>query len=274
MTSRVLKLQSTASSDSPPRQPSPAKPEEGVLSAIHQCDNLDLLRRVGAGTVDLVYIDPPFNTGQQQRGTPRAGGMAGPPASYADAWPTMQDYLAFMRPRLAEMHRVLKPTGSLLLHCDWRTSHHLRLLLDEIFGAERFVNHLIWSYGLGGSSPRRFARKHDDILFYGRSDAYWFEPPRVPATSARMRGLMKKATDVLDIPSINNMAAERTGYPTQKPLALLELLVAACCPPGGVVADFFCGSGTTLVAAKRLQRKWIGCDVSAEAVKIARQRLS
>lgn len=291
-------------------------------AAIYHCDNLDLLRRLSAGSVDLVYIDPPFNTGQQQRGTDRraAGGSeaegesessalrdrphpltpspthpaakrresgeengeqvnkaqaASPrPASYADAWPTMRDYLAFMRPRLAEMHRVLKPTGSLLLHCDWRTSHHLRLLLDEIFGAERFVNHLIWSYGLGGSSPRRFARKHNDILFYGRSEQYWFEPPRVPATSRRMRGLTKKATDVLDIPSINNMAAERTGYPTQKPLALLERLIAACCPPGGLVADFFCGSGTTLVAAQRLQRNWIGCDVSAEAVKIARQRLN
>lgn len=250
----------------------------GIISAasldtVHQCDNLDLLRRMDAGSVDLIYIDPPFNTGHEQRGTTRSDEEGAEPSRYPDAWPTMADYLDFMRPRLVDMHRVLRPTGSILLHCDWRTSHHLRLLLDAIFGSERFVNHLIWSYGLGGSSPRRFARKHDDILFYGRSEAYWFDPPRVPATSARMRGQTKKATDVLDIPSINNMATERTGYPTQKPLALLELLIEACCPPGGVVADFFCGSGTTLVAAKCLQRNWIGCDVSSEAVQIARQRL-
>lgn len=254
--------------------PTLAEGERELSGAVCHCDNLDLLRRLGAGTVDLVYIDPPFNTGQEQRGSRRETETADQPARYADAWPTTADYIASMRPRIVEMHRVLKPTGSLLLHCDWRTSHHLRLLLDEIFGAERFVNHLIWSYGLGGSSPRRFARKHDDILFYGRSDAYWFEPPRVPATSARMRGQMKKATDVLDIPSINNMAAERSGYPTQKPRALLELLIEACCPPSGVVADFFCGSGTTLVAARASGRRWIGCDVSADAVRIARERLS
>ncbi len=243
------------------------------LDTVHQCDNLNLLRRLGAGTVDLIYIDPPFNTGKQQRGTNRSDDELEEPSRYADSWPTMSDYLSFIRPRLMEMHRILKPSGSMLLHCDWRSSHHLRLLLDEIFGAECFVNHLIWSYGLGGSSPRRFARKHDDILFYGRSEAYYFEPPRIPATSARMRGQTKKATDVLDIPSINNMAAERTGYPTQKPLALLEVLIEACCPADGVVADFFCGSGTTLVAAANLGRRWIGCDVSAEAVKIVQQRL-
>jgi len=276
---------------------------------IYLGDNLPIMQQLSAASFDLIYIDPPFNTGRQQRGKargpsgapehrpgaaldqgsaivaparlniprfaePHRGRAAPMPPNYADSWPTVADYLDFLRPRLVEMRRVLRLSGSLLLHCDWRTSHHLRLLLDEVFGADRFVNHLIWSYGLGGSSPRRFARKHDDILFYAKSEAYWFEPPRVPATSARMKGQMKKATDILDIPSINNMAAERTGYPTQKPLALLELLIEACCPPGGIVADFFCGSGTTLVAAARLKRQWIGCDVSAEAVSMATQRLS
>ncbi len=244
------------------------------LDTVHQCDNLSLLRRLGADEIDLIYIDPPFNTGKEQRGTSRSEDQGREPSRYADSWPTMSDYLSFMRPRLMEMIRILKPSGSMLLHCDWRTSHHLRLLLDDIFGAERFVNHLIWSYGLGGSSPRRFARKHDDILFYGKSEAYYFEPPRIPATSARMRGQTKKATDVLDIPSINNMAAERTGYPTQKPLALLEVLIEACCPADGVVGDFFCGSGTALVAARRLERHWVGCDTSEQAVRISRQRLA
>ena len=147
-------------------------------------------------------------------------------------------------------------------------------MLDELFGEDRFVNHLIWSYGLGGSSPRRFARKHDDILFYCLDPArYYFKPPRIPATSNRLKGQTKKATDVLDIPSINNMAAERTGYPTQKPLALLELLVEACSPLGGAVLDPTCGSGTTLVAAARLGRRAIGFDSSRAAIATARKRL-
>jgi DNA modification methylase len=178
-----------------------------------------------------------------------------------------------MRSRIEAIHRVLKPDGSILLHCDWRTCHHFRLMLDEMFGAERFVNHLIWRYGLGGSSPRRFARKHDDILFYARSDEYYFVPPRVPATSNRMRGMTKKAADVIEIPSINNMAMERVGYPTQKPLALLELLVNACCTPGGVVLDPFCGSGTTPVATARCARRFVGIDRSSAACHIARERL-
>ncbi|MFG0331151.1 MAG: DNA-methyltransferase [Phycisphaerales bacterium] len=227
-------------------------------------DNLPFMRSLADASIDFVYIDPPFNTGGRRRD---ASG------EYPDSWLTVDDYLEFMRPRLREMRRLLRPTGSLMLHCDWRSSHHLRLLLDDLFGADAFINHLIWSYGLGGSSPRRFARKHDDILFYGRSTAYFFDAPRVPATSARMRGQLKKATDVIDIPTLNNMARERTGYPTQKPLKLLDLLIRAACPAGGVVADFFCGSGTTLVAAQRLDRGWIGCDISSDAIRITRERL-
>jgi DNA modification methylase len=235
-------------------------PAGSVLAA----DCLDVLRDLPAGTVDLCYADPPFNTGRLI--SARAG-------AYDDRWNDLSTYLEFMRPRLCEVARVLKSTGSLLLHCDWRTCHHLRLMLDEIFGADRFVNHLIWRYGLGGSSPRRFARKHDDILFYAKSAGYYFDPPRIPATSNRMRGRTKKATDVIDIPSINNMADERAGYPTQKPLALLEMLVQACCPRDGLVLDPFCGSGTTLVAAARLGRQWIGIDRNPRGVRMARKRL-
>lgn len=224
----------------------------------------------GAGSlapacIDLLYADPPFNTGKTQ--TARSG-------SYDDAWPTVRDWVAWLRERLEAALPALKPAASILLHLDWRTSHHARLLLDELLGADRFVNHLIWSYGLGGSSPRRFARKHDDILFYCLDpDAYFFEPPMVPATSRRMQGEMKKATDVLDIPALNNMAAERTGYPTQKPLALLEMLTGACCPTGGTVLDPCCGSGTTLVAAAKLGMQAIGFDRNPEAVAITERRL-
>ncbi|MHC4107200.1 MAG: DNA-methyltransferase [Planctomycetota bacterium] len=228
-------------------------------------DCLEALSALPEGFVDLAYLDPPFNTGRTH---------AAADAAYSDRWSSLEAYLEFLRPRLEALHRVLKPAGSILLHCDWRTCHHLRLLLDKQFGASNFVNHLIWVYGLGGSSPRRFARKHDDILYYAKREGYFFEPPRVPSTSNRMKGRPKKATDVLEIPAINNMAAERSGYPTQKPLALLSLLVDACCPREGVVLDPFCGSGTALVAAARSGRRFLGIDVNPEAVRISKERLA
>lgn len=229
-------------------------------------DWLALARTLAPGSVDLLYVDPPFNTGEAQRGA--AG-------DFDDRWDDAAAYVSWLRERVAATLPAMKPTGNVLIHADWRASHHVRLLLDELLGAERFVNHLVWSYGLGGSSPRRFARKHDDILFYCvDAERYWFEPPMVPATSQRMKGMLKKATDVLDIPSINNMSKERLGWPTQKPMALLEVLVGACCPPGGVVLDPCCGSGTTLAAAVKLGRRAIGGDVSEKAVRIARRRLA
>lgn len=227
-------------------------------------DCLDRLNELPAGGADLVYLDPPFNTGRAQRD--RAG-------AYADRWPSIDDYLGFLRPRIEAAIRILQPHGIMLLHCDWRTSHHMRRLLDELLGSDRFVNHLIWQYGLGGSSARRFARKHDDILFYALSDGYHFEPPMVPATSRRMEGRLKKASDVIAIPAINNMARERTGYPTQKPLALMTLLIKACCPPGGLVVDPFCGSGTTPAAALACGRRAVGIDANPEATAIARRRI-
>lgn len=228
-------------------------------------DWLDAVRDLTPASVDLVYADPPFNTGTVR---------SAPAGSYKDSWTNIDAYLGWLGERLSATIPAIKPTGSILLHLDQRASHHARLLLDELLGPDRFVNHLIWRYGLGGSSGRRFARKHDDILFYCIDPArYWFEPPLVPATSRRMAGQMKKATDVLDIPAINNMADERTGYPTQKPLALLELLVGACCPPGGVVLDPCCGSGTTLVAAHTLGRSAIGADTNPDAIRITRERL-
>lgn len=238
-------------------------------------DWLDLAADLPASSIDFVYADPPFNTGAAKRTPPRASvrGRAAN-AAYEDCWPNTGAYIAWLRARVAATMPALKPSGVVLLHCDWRTSHHVRVMLDDLLGEDRFVNHLIWSYGLGGSSPRRFARKHDDILAYCVDPSgYFFEPPRVPATSRRLAGQTKKATDVLDIPAINNMAEERTGYPTQKPLALLRMLVGAFCPPGGTVLDPCCGSGTTLVAAAELGRSAIGFDVSHGASCIARARL-
>lgn len=228
-------------------------------------DWLDLARGLSRGSVDLLYADPPFNTGRARAGR---GGR------FADSWGSAEEHVAWLRERVAATLPALKESACILLHLDDRASHRARVMLDELLGADRFVNHIVWAYGLGGSSARRFARKHDDILFYCVHPArYYFRPPRVPARSNRMRGRTKKATDVLDIPAINNMAGERTGYPTQKPLALLRVLVEACCPAGGVVLDPCCGSGTALVAAVESGRRAIGGDINPRAVALARRRL-
>ncbi len=242
-----------------------ARGEPARQVRVEKCDWLDGAGRLGPRSIDLLYADPPFNTGLAR---------VGPNGHFADRWEDPRSHLHWLQERIAATLPALKPTGSILLHVDWRTSHRVRLILDEMLGSDRFVNHLVWVYGLGGSSPRRFARKHDDILFYAVDpERYWFCAPRVPATSRRMSGRLKKSTDVLSIPSINNMAHERAGWPTQKPEALLEVLIGACCPPAGIVLDPCCGSGTTLVAALRLGRQSIGFDTSARAVGISRERV-
>jgi len=228
-------------------------------------DWLALSAALAPSSVDLLYADPPFNTGGRRRGDSGA---------FDDRFETCGAYVEWLSERLRATLPAMKPTGNVLIHVDWRTSHRVRVMLDEVMGEASFVNHIVWSYGLGGSSPRRFARKHDDILYYAVDpERAYFDPPMVPATSNRMRGKLKKSTDVLDIPSINNMAGERVGWPTQKPLALLDVLVGACSPAGGTVLDPTCGSGTTLVSAARLGRAAIGFDTSESAVALARQRL-
>lgn len=246
----------------------------GGRASLLCADWLDAAPTLEPTSVDLLYADPPFNTGRTHRAAAGA---------FDDCWPTIPAYIDWLSTRLRATLPALKPSASILLHVDWRTSHHVRLLLDELLGPDRFVNHLIWRYGLGGSSARRFARKHDDILFYCVDpERYWFDPPRVPATSRRMRGRLKKATDVLElpvsdevlaIPSINNMAKERNGWPTQKPLALMRLLVGACCPPEGLTLDPCCGSGSTLSGALELGRRAAGIDRSPEAIALTGARL-
>jgi site-specific DNA-methyltransferase (adenine-specific) len=245
-----------------PREGSPKRPS----ATLHCGDCLDVVPAQGWRGVDLVYIDPPFNTGRTLTG--RRG------LSFGDRFAGTEGFISFLRPRLEACIGALASDGAILVHVDWRTSHRVRVLLDELLGEDAFVNHIVWHYGLGGSGPRSFARKHDDILFYAKGRDYHFTPPMVPARSARLAGRMKKATDVLDIPAINNMALERTGWPTQKPLALLSTLVEACCPPGGTVMDPMCGSGTALVAAVRSGRSARGIDVDAKALRIASWRLA
>ncbi len=261
-------------------------------------DCLNVLPRLQAGCARLIYLDPPFNTGARRRG--RAG-------AYADAFGSPAGYVAYMRPRLEAMLRVLASDGSLFFHCDWRMSHHVRLLLDDLFGFSEparnsamrgvFVNEIIWHYGLGASKAgRRLLTKHDVIFWHARSRDYVFNLLREAPTPAMLdkyrhvdaqgnrymnaygkRYVMKGGKlldDVWDIPAIAPTAGERVDYPTQKPLALLTRIVELASNPGDVVLDPFCGSGTTLVAAAHLGRRWIGIDINPQAVEIARARLA
>jgi site-specific DNA-methyltransferase (adenine-specific) len=251
-------------------------------------DNLAVMRDLPEACCDLIYADPPFFTGKshnQRNGEHQV----------RDCWPGgLGSYLDFLRPRLAEMRRLLKPTGMLYLHLDWHALHYAKVLLDELFGYDHFVNEIIWSYRTGGASTRWFPRKHDTLLVYARvSGQQKFHPQRGgqfrtdglkydetgrPFKSTRNGPLYfhpdgPAITDVWELPFLSTVSLERTGYPTQKPEALLERVIVSGTDPGDVVGDFFCGSGTTLATAKRLGRRWIGCDASAEAVKLARGRL-
>jgi DNA modification methylase len=227
------------------------------------------------GEVDLVYIDPPFDTG-------RAFNDRQGRAAYQDRT-SPGEWLSELQDLLDLVRALLAPDGSLLLHVDHRRAHHAAVLCDELLGpgargsdprAPGFRNELVWCYGLGGSSPRYYPRKHDTILWYSRGKTWNFEAPRVAARSRRMAGKTKKVPDWWDLPSLNNMATERCGYPTQKPLALLERIVRAHTRPGALVLDPCCGSGTTCVAALQLERRFIGVDQGELAVETTLARLA
>ncbi|MCB9851427.1 MAG: site-specific DNA-methyltransferase [Phycisphaerales bacterium] len=257
------------------------------LGEIVCADNLTWMRTLPGGLIDLVYIDPPFMT-NAARGA--RGGLR-----YDDRWPGgIAEFAAFLEPRFVELHRLLAENGTLYVHVDPRTSHYLKVLLDGIFGADNFLNEIIWSYRTGGRSTRWFARKHDVLLVYARSsgkhafnvirdgafrtDGLVYDEEGKPYKNTRKGRLYFHAdgpalTDVWEIPFLSTVARERTGYPSQKPEALLERVIRASSNPGDVVADVFCGSGTTLAVAQRLGRKWLGCDASPDAAEIARKRL-
>ncbi len=312
-------------------------------------DNLEILKGIDSDCVDLIYLDPPFN--KKKTFTAPIGSNA-EGASFSDIFREedvkdewLQDikedhyavhdiltavrtiegrtsynfcYLAYMAIRLIECHRILKDTGSIYLHCDPTMSHHLKLLLDCIFGAKNFRNEIIWHY-------RRFSRNiknafpsmHDSLLFYAKGTDNFFnklsDPDIKNERAYHKRGYHKDkdklifyTTDkqiadkiikkhgldlskfskvsyieasrpylhnVFLLPIINPMAKERTGYPTQKPLALLERIIAASCPEGGIVLDPFCGCATTCVAAEKLGRRWVGVDVSIKAYELVKERM-
>jgi DNA modification methylase len=235
---------------------------------------------------DLIYIDPPFATNRAFKlrlDAPNADtDERVERVAYRDQWEDGLDgYLRFMRSVVESFHDHLADQGSLLLHCDQRAAPYLSVQCDEIFGrgvrvdrnAAGFRAELVWHYGLGGSSKRSYPRKHDNILWYSRGDEWTFTPPKVPARSQRMAGKMKKMPDVFDLPSLNNMAKERCGYPTQKPLELLDMLIEAHSNPQDLVVDTFGGSGTTAVSAARHGRDALVMDQSDDAVAMMRDRI-
>ena len=290
-------------------------------------DNLHIMRGMNDACVDLIYLDPPFNSNRNYA-APIGSKAAG--AAFKDAWTLsdidvhehgeladrspavykvidaardthgkgMMSYLIMMALRLIETHRILKDTGSIYLHCDPTASHYLKLVMDGIFGRQNFRNEIVWAYtGPGSPRMRQFNRKHDTILWYAKGKIWTFnrddvrlpykdpnQRPRKafdtgksfePAEIEAMRKRGKVAEDWWnDIAVAVRSPKERIGYPTQKPLKLLERIIKASSSPGDMVLDPFCGCATTLVAADRLDRQWAGVDLSPLAVKLVKQRIA
>ncbi len=260
-------------------------------------ENLTFLRGLPDGCIDFIYIDPPFNTGKTQRrvrlrtvqdpegtrvgfGGRRYRAWAVGASGFPDRF---DDYLAFLEPRLREAHRVLKPTGSLFVHLDYREVHYVKVLLDEIFGRASFMNEIIWAYDYGGRSRRRWPAKHDNLLWYAKNpkqytfnydamDRIPYMAPKLVGPEKARRG--KTPTDVWWHTIVPTTGSERTGYPTQKPLGLLERIIKVHTNPGDLVLDFFAGSGTTGEAAARHGRVFWLVDNHPEAIEVMTRRLA
>ncbi len=260
-------------------------------------DNLEALQRMAAGSVALIYIDPPFNTGKIQTRTQIKTvhddlggdriGFAGRSyrteklgtTSYSDAF---DDFIGFLRPRIEEAYRVLAPTGSFFFHIDYREVHYCKIMLDEIFGRDCFQNEIIWAYDYGARAKKRWPAKHDNILWYSKDpERYTFnldECDRIPYMAPGLVGPEKAArgktpTDVWWHTIVPTNGKERTGYATQKPLGILERIVKVHSNPGDTVLDFFAGSGTTGDAAARNGRDYLLIDSNPQAIELMRKRL-
>ncbi|MEM1447552.1 MAG: DNA methyltransferase [Planctomycetota bacterium] len=264
---------------------------------IHLGDNLDVLPTLPDGAFDLIYIDPPFNTGRAQTRrsvqtirdaegdrlgfhgeryrTVRLGSRA-----FADRF---DDFLAFLEPRIEHAHRLLAPTGSFFLHLDYREVHYAKVLTDAIFGRDSFVNEIVWAYDYGARSRKRWSPKHDNILWYARDprkytyrydeiDRVPYMAPRLVTPEKRARG--KTPTDTWWHTIVSPTGREKTGYPTQKPLGVLERIVRVHSEPGDRLLDFFAGSGTLGEAAARLGRHAVLVDDNPDAVAVMQERLA
>ncbi len=285
-----------------------------MKNTLYTGDNLYIMNGMDSDSVDLIYLDPPFNS-KRTYSAPIGSQAAG--VAFKDIWTWsdvdkecldgleqypklvehiysikcihsegMMSYITYMTQRIIQMHRVLKDTGSLYLHVDPTASHYLKIVLDQIFGKDNFQNEIIWYYKNSSRGRKRFAKSHDVILAYSKTKDFTFYADNVlvPFESGMTAWRMEKhgsempkgkvPDDVIIMPSLNTMAKERTGYPTQKPLALLHKIIEASSKEGDIVLDPFCGCATTCVAAQQLQRQWIGIDIEAKAADLLMQRLS
>ena len=258
-------------------------------------DNLSVLESLGDASVDLIYIDPPFNTGRRQSRTQisversQSGDRVGfkgqryestvlGTKAFADQF---DDFLAFIEPRLVEAHRVLAPHGTLYFHIDYREVHYCKVLLDLIFGRENFINEIIWAYDYGGRPKNRWPAKHDNILMYVKDAGnYVFnrdDIDRIPYMAPGLVGPEKAAkgklpTDTWWHTIVGTNSKEKTGYPTQKPIGILNRIIQASSKPGDLVLDFFAGSGTTGASCLELGRRFILIDNNESALQVMAKR--
>lgn len=251
-----------------------------LVNSVNQGDCLQILDQIPDKCIQLIYTDPPFGTGNVQQLNRMKNGLFVDNLSYDDGL-SGEIYLNWLSVRLKEMHRVLRDNGSIYLHLDYRNVHYVKIIMDEIFGQERFLNEIIWAYDYGGRPKDRWPKKHDTILWYSKSDKWIFnynDIDRIPYMAPGLVGPTKAErgklpTDTWWMTIVPTQGTERTGYPNQKPIKLAERIICASSNPGGVVADFFCGSGTVGEAAKKLGRDFVLVDKNPEAVEIAKMRI-
>ncbi len=261
-------------------------------------DNLEILKNLESESVDLIYLDPPFFS---NRNYEVIWGDKGEVRSFQDRWSGgVEHYIGWLKERVEEMHRILKPTGSIFLHCDWHADAYIRvLILDKIFGEQNFRNEIIWCYNKWAVSGKSFSKNHDNIFFYTKSSDYKYNQQfqeraastlkrfgnneiisgvdekgnRLPSQISEKESKGVKMYDWWQIPIVAPSGKERIGYPTQKPEALLERIIECASNEGDIVLDPFVGGGTTVAVAERLRRGWIGIDQSVTAIKVTEMRL-
>ena len=274
---------------------SKAEAQEDIQDVIVRGDNVDFMsylldKKDMAGKIQLIYADPPFYSKGKYEAVIKAGDDRIRIPAYDDKWSEgMGPYLEMLCLRLMYMRELTSETGYVCIHLDWHVVHYVKVLADAVFGEENFVNEIIWTYKSGGATKKRFARKHDTLLLYRKSEKNYFSPQKEKSYNRDMRPYrfdgvdeyedekgwytLVNMKDVWEIDMVGRTSSERTGYATQKPEALLKRLIESCSRPGDICADFFGGSGVMAVSAKALDRRFILCDIGKTAAVFQRKRL-